>query len=891
MSHVSREGLRQSCIFLYTPSCIIVLKVSFGGETRRPSPLISGTHSQPAFRSQDSGKACFSRNMPLNDSPPNLKDYRKRRRPSTFDTILGAASGRREIYHRLVALLYLWLKVCSPDVVAKLYGDYSYRDQSCTFYGSKRLHPGFGFYRSRQRKDCETYHDRCEPHGASGFLPNPNQSRSCSSYRQKRSSFLPLLSSDSFDEENDNRIVESSNYNPPGSIAAAPSLEFMQSIILQQQRQIDTLLQLLQQQRSPAMNAEFAVVGDAYEANDSHPLFQPLSPQIVQTETNSIGTEKHPRSNQKVLRAMLFIDGTWLYYSIHERLAKDCSIIQKYGRGWQHRYDIDWAKLPSLLCQTMQREIMEQMKEATGMDSTEEVQIHLVRSSVYTSYKADTPTTSYRYKLFQELQKANYHVHMMETVGKSEKCVDIQLAVEILHYATMENPSNSYDIALLLTGDKDLMPAIIRTRCKGKRVGLVSMRPGCNRALVDTPGLLDFDVIWMEDFLDQLVVPRLFHDGDMMVMSEANTENESFLAASLNVLHKVVYDFIYCSDLPRVSSRDLGRYLKQLSLGGTTLLDSMKRYYGGMYQYLSSMGFYDCELPSFTQNSTDHSYWISLTAIPVNGGGQNVTGVDAFRFDEPFAEVSSTEAEKQFLSAYTLDPLVSDRNVLYMHSLERLFSSTSGDIMPSPDLRSDVHKHPSLQRVPVSDAFVQLHSISQIPDYSSMTLVELKEICRERGLAVSGTKAVLLSRIQDSMMNDRLSSLPNSINDKRSKEMTPPLQRPHNDPVAVFLKELVLEYLHAKGGVANSRMIGRYLSVNKASPKNQGQASNALKELKSIYGNLNTFVATFPDLFVSFRDNRNNNNSIDGSSSSSGNDDFGFSIALTVNSKRQKDHV
>jgi NYN domain/SAP domain len=828
----------------------------------------------------------------------------------TSDALVTASD--RPVFHRRLVLLVLCLTLFAQEVDARLHGDYSYSEQRFIQYCSKRLSPGFGLYQPLLRNDHRRNYDRRESLVVSRFVSNPNQSRVCSYYRQQRSSILPLPLRASIDGEHDNGSVGSQSFDPVESTSAVQSLEFMQTIILQQQRQIETLLQLLQQQRSPAMNAEVAVIGDAYGLLPSPLLFQPLPPQLVQNSTNrptshigsvttSISTGQRPHTSKNVLKAMLFIDGTWLYYSIHERLAKDCSIIQKYGRGWQHRYDIDWAKLPSLLCQTMQREIMEQVRETTGMDSPEEVEIHLVRSSVYTSYKADTPTTSYRYKLFQELQKANYHVHMMETVGKSEKCVDIQLAVEILHYATMENPVNSYDIALLLTGDKDLMPAIIRTRCKGKRVGLVSMRPGCNRALVDTPGLLDFDVIWMEDFLDQLVVPRLFHDGDIVGVSESNAGNESYLPTILNILHKVVCDFIQCSGLSKVSSRDLGRYLKQLSVGGTTLLDTMKRYYGGMYQYLSSMGYYDCELPSFTQNATDHSYWISLTATFVNRDGECFAGVDDFQFNEPIIQASLTEAENQFSSTYSLEPLVSDRNILYMHSLARMFSFDPGEIKPSPDLRSDFLKLSSPQRVPVSEASdimdglgesVELRSKSQIPDYSGLTVVELKEVCRERGLAVSGTKAALLGRIQDWMKNDRPSDLPRPDMDNRNKERAMSLPHPHDDPVAVHLKELILEYLHAKGGVANSRMIGRYLSVNKASPQNDGHASNALKEMKSTYGNLNTFVAMFSDTFISFKDNRSNNNSIDGSSSSSsgGNDDFGFSIAL-VNNKREKDHV
>lgn len=49
--------------------------------------------------------------------------------------------------------------------------------------------------------------------------------------------------------------------------------------------------------------------------------------------------------------------------------------------------------------------------------------------------------------MYNDMREANYDIHQMETVGPGEKCVDIQLAVEMLHYATV---TNAYDIAILL---------------------------------------------------------------------------------------------------------------------------------------------------------------------------------------------------------------------------------------------------------------------------------------------------------------------------------------------------------------------------------------------------------------------------------------------------------
>ena len=69
----------------------------------------------------------------------------------------------------------------------------------------------------------------------------------------------------------------------------------------------------------------------------------------------------------------------------------------------------------------------------------------------------------------------------------------------MLHYAT---EADAYDVAVILTGDRDFEPAMYRTRQKGKRVALCSMRAGCNKALSVQGGekhLRDYDVIWLDD--------------------------------------------------------------------------------------------------------------------------------------------------------------------------------------------------------------------------------------------------------------------------------------------------------------------------------------------------------------------------------------------------------
>lgn len=120
---------------------------------------------------------------------------------------------------------------------------------------------------------------------------------------------------------------------------------------------------------------------------------------------------------------------------------------------------------------------------------------------VYSSMHRDTPENSSRYKMFSEMSKAGFDVSMLETVGKGEKCVDIQLAVDMLYYATVPD---AYDVALLLTGDRDFLPAIVRCRQKGRRVGLVTMRSG-SLAFEDTANLKDYDTIFLEDYIDEWI--------------------------------------------------------------------------------------------------------------------------------------------------------------------------------------------------------------------------------------------------------------------------------------------------------------------------------------------------------------------------------------------------
>jgi hypothetical protein len=101
-------------------------------------------------------------------------------------------------------------------------------------------------------------------------------------------------------------------------------------MVQQQQQQIDLLMKLVKQGRQQM------------------PLQSKTTYRIDTTETDaappftSTSATKQGTMNLAPLKAMLFIDGTWLYYSLNTRNPNRDVITAKFGMGWQNNYKVDW---------------------------------------------------------------------------------------------------------------------------------------------------------------------------------------------------------------------------------------------------------------------------------------------------------------------------------------------------------------------------------------------------------------------------------------------------------------------------------------------------------------------------------------------------------------------
>ena len=64
----------------------------------------------------------------------------------------------------------------------------------------------------------------------------------------------------------------------------------------------------------------------------------------------------------------------------------------------------------------------------------------MTRVVVYGSVRRETHPNSLRVRMFQEMQELNnFEVHLLTHQGEQEKCVDISLAVDMMHYATADD--------------------------------------------------------------------------------------------------------------------------------------------------------------------------------------------------------------------------------------------------------------------------------------------------------------------------------------------------------------------------------------------------------------------------------------------------------------------
>ena len=181
-------------------------------------------------------------------------------------------------------------------------------------------------------------------------------------------------------------------------------------------------------------------------------------------------------------KAMVFIDGAWLYKS---RVA----LFAKLG---EESFEIDYAKIPKIICEDV----------ANVLDED----ISLVRTNYFgTIPSARSGFNTAKQDAFYDFleQSCGYETEIHEVdVGTDENWIKMSLASSLMFYAAQPG---AFDIALLIGDDPDYAPVLRRARLLGKRIQVVGAHdaegrlPPMAATLARRARVSDFPLLWLDD--------------------------------------------------------------------------------------------------------------------------------------------------------------------------------------------------------------------------------------------------------------------------------------------------------------------------------------------------------------------------------------------------------
>jgi hypothetical protein len=180
---------------------------------------------------------------------------------------------------------------------------------------------------------------------------------------------------------------------------------------------------------------------------------------------------------------MVFIDGTWLWHNL-----------------MSHQVKMDMYKLP--------REIIRSLGKTAALVGV--IFCASLPENVATCDKKALKKRERFYKLLGSKCGYNLEIYRIDFRGNrffkkdrsessnwepKEKCVDIAVASNIiLHH-------DRYDHAILISGDRDYLPALDKIKDLGKSVTVASFRDSCSQELQDT-----YQTIFLEDLLEKVTL-------------------------------------------------------------------------------------------------------------------------------------------------------------------------------------------------------------------------------------------------------------------------------------------------------------------------------------------------------------------------------------------------
>jgi uncharacterized LabA/DUF88 family protein len=207
---------------------------------------------------------------------------------------------------------------------------------------------------------------------------------------------------------------------------------------------------------------------------------------------------------------MIFIDGTWLNY-----------VRKILEEKFQSQNLEIYKKLPLVL--------IKKLKDHLQISEVDLVRINFFASIPINVDPRDKEEVE-KQQLFYDILRKNFgyetEVYEVNFRGRrlhkadrdpsdsftpEEKCVDVGLSVSMVYYATI----NAYDVAIVVIGDQDYVPALQFVRRLGKRVMIASIHGSCAHVYdpakdpEDTKRVRDINTIFLDEIIEAENPPEI----------------------------------------------------------------------------------------------------------------------------------------------------------------------------------------------------------------------------------------------------------------------------------------------------------------------------------------------------------------------------------------------
>ena len=212
------------------------------------------------------------------------------------------------------------------------------------------------------------------------------------------------------------------------------------------------------------------------------------------------------------MKAMVFIDGAWLY-------RNRSSIFRKLGEA--NGCEIDYAKLPRVFCEDV----------ANYLDED----ISLARTNYFgTLPSARSSFSSSKQRAFYDFleRSCGYEMEIHEVDvggegGHDDMWIKMALGASLMFNAAMPG---AFDVAVVIGDDLDYVPVLRRVRLFGKRIQLVTAyaadgsQPAMGTSLIWKSRVSDFPPLFIDGHAEEV---RLVRETVTRVCKQCGREEET----------------------------------------------------------------------------------------------------------------------------------------------------------------------------------------------------------------------------------------------------------------------------------------------------------------------------------------------------------------------------